>query len=135
MKLIKKIRRRHPPTLPHANHKKCEEIRKKGENPSPKSELKKVCPQILKTKNIQIPKTLSISVRNPSFITPFSTFSMPYRSRGSFNSGQCRRTCLMVCVSRLQGHRRSSRVVLPFIRPFSIAKLCEPVRYRVMQIR
>ena len=58
----------------------------------------------------------------------------PIAIRGSFSSGQWRRTYL-VCVSQLQGHRRSSRVVLPFIRPFSIAKLCEPVRYRVMQIR
>ena len=78
------------------------------------------------------PRTLSISTQKHSFITPCSTSTTLYRSRISVRRGHSRRTCLTVWRPVLQQQYRSSRGMCG-VRPASIFRLCDPVRYRVTQ--
>ena len=80
------------------------------------------------------PRTLSISTQKHSFITPCSTSTTLYRSRISVRRGHSRRTCLTVWRPVLQQQYRSSRGMCG-VRPASIFRLCDPVRYRVTQTR
>ena len=87
----------------------------------------------LKSRNFRV--TNSISIKNSKFATPFSTFVISYFSRIVTKSGQTSKQCFNVCIPLLHLQSRSSRSIRGGRLPISIFRLCEPVRYLVVQIR
>ena len=77
----------------------------------------------------------SISSKNPSLKTPFTTSTTPYLSLISFSSGHDINICFRVCTSLLHLHNLSSRFEFGICLSFSTRRLCDPVRYLVIKTR